>query len=133
MVTPPQSVFSMKKISEADVKSQFSTHGAVSMASQVMTLYFVLCCNDQLQKLKEELGPKASTMNFTQGYSRDLVDAIPIKSIMSYVENRQTEYEAVYPELLCLVVEQFPQLFGVVNLLIEEEQNSRFFSLPFLV
>jgi hypothetical protein len=84
-------------------------------------------------------------------YSRSLVDSLPTKSILSYVEqqklkkrgkentqiskskktkdhifdNKSGGYDDIYGNLLSLAINQCPQLFNVVNLLNEEENNSR--------
>jgi hypothetical protein len=59
-------------------------------------------------------------------YSGQLLELIPIKSLLAYVQAHTNDtYSNIYPPLLSLVVSQFPGLLTVSTLLIEEERNSR--------
>lgn len=53
------------------------------------------------------------------------MDGLPIRALLSYVENHSESYREVHPSLLCLIVTAYPQLFNVSNLLTEEEQIQR--------
>lgn len=52
------------------------------------------------------------------------MDALPIRQILTYVEKKRNMYP-LYPKLLGLVVSYRPQLFGVTNQLVEEEEEKR--------
>ncbi len=66
-----------------------------------------------------------SSLTF-QGYPRDILDCIPIKSLLSYVEKNDRNYKDIHPPLVRMITNAFPQLFDLTNLLYEEEQNSRY-------
>eukprot|EP01102_Stenamoeba_stenopodia_P007644 TRINITY_DN2154_c0_g1_i1.p1 TRINITY_DN2154_c0_g1~~TRINITY_DN2154_c0_g1_i1.p1 ORF type:complete len:435 (+),score=105.99 TRINITY_DN2154_c0_g1_i1:63-1367(+) len=51
----------------------------------------------------------------------DLLHSFPIKALLTYAQTHPKEYGNIYPPLLSLVVSHLPQLFNVVNLLVEEE------------
>ena len=45
---------------------------------------------------------------------------------MTYVENSRLNYSDLLPKLISLVLSQYPQLFNITTMLIEEEQKNRF-------
>ena len=123
----------MQEFSPSQIKEVFSLS---NKTSHVAILYFALYFNEQSSKVRLEEKSKGvnlpergktntSISLILKGYSRDLLDSLPIKELLSYVEHKKTEYSELYPKMLTLAQSQFPQLFHVVNLLTEEEQRTR--------
>lgn len=109
------------------------------MCVKVMLLYFVFYFNEQAFKKSIEEKTKKPPLHGSNiffisffisfffsllVYPRDFVDSLPIRSILSYVESHSQNYQHIYSKLISLGVTNYPQLFGVVELLQEEELKS---------
>jgi len=58
-------------------------------------------------------------------FSLDLIDALPLKSLLSHAHAHPKVFGSIYPALLSLVVSQVPAIFCVQSLLLEEELLGR--------
>lgn len=110
------------------------------MASQLLTLYWVLVHDDATHAALDEKA-KRGVKTTLRPYSRyapsilhalasclttaalhsDLTDAIPIKSLLRHAESAPEAYAVLLPVLHSLLVAQYPQLFSLAPLLMEEE------------
>jgi hypothetical protein len=123
----------MQEFSEKQIREAFAEQ---NKTSQVVILYFALFFNEHSNKVRLEERARGLNLPETRNslsfpifsfsvYSRELLDSLPIKELLSYVESNISKYSELYPRMLTLALSQYPQLFHVVNLLTEEEQRYR--------
>ena len=64
----------------------------------------------------------------TMAYSVNLLESIPIRRILTFSEtaDKGRAFYDIYPELLGLIAANYPEMFDVVSLLIEEERNPQY-------
>ncbi|CAG8551535.1 3821_t:CDS:10, partial [Paraglomus occultum] len=111
-------------IPESKIKALFETTLVDISASHVLMLLYVLYYNEQARmqvKHNVENWREASTT----AYSVNLLESIPIRRILTFSEtaDKGKAFYDIYPELLGLVAANYPEMFDVVSLLIEEERN----------
>ncbi|CAG8536191.1 8893_t:CDS:10 [Paraglomus brasilianum] len=111
-------------IPESKIKALFQTTLVDISASHVLMLLYVLYYNEQVRiqvKHNVEKWREATTM----AYSVNLLESIPIRRILTFSEtaDKGKAFYDIYPELLGLVAANYPEMFDVVSLLIEEERN----------
>lgn len=60
-------------------------------------------------------------------YASDLMESIPVRRILIEAEkcDNGLAYRNIYPELLGLVASNYPEIFDIENLLIEEDRLSK--------
>ena len=126
--------FRMKKITEQELY-RIVSDATQSFAPKVLILYYLLHYRKQLLEIKTQEASK-NMRSSTGGietvdqilvqldYSEELMDSIPIQSILAHVHQNPSYYENIYAPLLSLVVTQFPRYFLSENLLVQEELQS---------
>jgi hypothetical protein len=99
---------------------------SLAISVQILLVYFVLMYNNFLLKTKMDDKAKASITTVAwKEYNSEFVENLPIKRLFSHVEKFSHKYEALYVPFSSAIMAQFPQLFGIASLLLEEELNSR--------
>ncbi|KAI7898222.1 integrator complex subunit 2 [Cokeromyces recurvatus] len=113
------------KIPEETIKTYFqnSSHST----TQILLALYVLTFNDYIIAFQTE--PKfinQSNVKEQTEYSTDLLDHIPIRSILNHVEAFQggQAYKSIYSDLLALSANLFPELFDIQAFLIKEGKES---------
>ncbi|KAG0327722.1 Integrator complex subunit 2 [Dissophora globulifera] len=98
------------RIPEHEVRTVFSDPCEDLTPPKVLLVLYMLMNND------------ASTANLGSKYDAGLLEHIQIRKVILYVQNHDggTAFQAVQPMFLKLVNSQFPELFDVTTLLLEE-------------
>ncbi|KAG2186450.1 hypothetical protein INT44_002672 [Umbelopsis vinacea] len=101
-------------LSEESIADTLSQRVKVT-ASQVILLFYVLYYNESI--------PPQTTTEFP-AYSAALLESVPVKHILDHAE-LSPGFNDIYPDLLCCVANQFPELFDVNAALIAAGSRER--------
>eukprot|EP00053_Salpingoeca_punica_P013014 m.117110 g.117110 ORF g.117110 m.117110 type:complete len:683 (-) comp16088_c0_seq1:419-2467(-) len=121
-----QSLFAagpMARIPEQKVSQMLK---AASHSVQALVLFYVLSFNTLLKK--RFLSPVTllpESFTYPQAYSQQLLDSIPVKEILLHMDTHRALYGHFYPLLYSLIASEFPELFWVGTLLLEEDAVAR--------
>ncbi|OAD69143.1 hypothetical protein PHYBLDRAFT_149543 [Phycomyces blakesleeanus NRRL 1555(-)] len=95
--------------------------------TQILLLLYVLQYNDSFIAFKTDPGliaaASSSKVNTAHKvYSSSLLEKIPIRFFLNHVESYQKgdAYRSIYPELVSLMANLFPEIFDVVGFLLQE-------------
>ncbi|CAO3686696.1 unnamed protein product [Umbelopsis vinacea] len=106
-----QSIFhsaEVRALSEASIADTLCQKVEVTPC-QVLLLFYVLYYNESI--------PSESSIDHA-AYSTTLLEQVPIKHILAHAE-LSPDYREIYPDLLCCVANQYPELFDVRASLID--------------
>ncbi|GBC04627.1 hypothetical protein RclHR1_05790008 [Rhizophagus clarus] len=120
----------MTKIPEFYIFTFFREKIEKISPAHVLLLYYILQFN-AIARERKSIGGQASLQKtiYTSNlpYSSDLMESIPVRRILIEAEkcDNGLAYRNIYPELLGLVASNYPEIFDIENLLIEEDRLSK--------
>ncbi|KAI8092453.1 integrator complex subunit 2 [Gilbertella persicaria] len=124
-----QSIFltdQCQKIPEEIIQPYFDDCTTIS-PTQILVLLYILTFNDYIIAFRTEPKLVALSSNNSivqEEYSNELLDRIPIRYILDYVELQARQpYKAIYSDLLALAANLFPEFFDVQSFLIQEGKD----------
>ncbi|CAB4446464.1 unnamed protein product [Rhizophagus irregularis] len=120
----------MTKIPELYIFTFFRERIDKISPAHVLLFYYVLQFNTFARERKS-IGGQASLQKTIYSsnlpYASDLMESIPVRRILIEAEkcDNGLAYRNIYPELLGLVASNYPEIFDIENLLIEEDRLSK--------
>ena len=92
-----------------------------NISAQVLALLYVLTVNDSLTKgtaLGGRVRPGAGRFVLPPQYPPEFLATIPVKRLLSCADAESVRFVDVYPSLLAMATDAFPQMFDVGQLLL---------------
>ena len=112
----------MTGISETELSSLLSPSN--SMPCRVLAFYYLLLYRKGLSDLKLKVETQRTTVPLPHEYSVSLLGDDSAKTLLLHTRNNISQYSAVYPTFLKLLVSQFPFLCDPQELLAEDEAKA---------
>eukprot|EP00040_Diaphanoeca_grandis_P032094 m.193507 g.193507 ORF g.193507 m.193507 type:complete len:1160 (+) comp32504_c0_seq2:194-3673(+) len=112
----------LEKIPESQIVKLLAKDTSFTVA-KVLMLYYMSCFNQALVVAREDKQlSKEQTLNVqaVKPYSMELLQQLPVLRLLREAENNGDVYADIYPALLSMVIESFPELFGISELLRNE-------------
>ncbi|KAI1297110.1 Integrator complex subunit 2 [Mortierella claussenii] len=109
----------ISRIPESEIRACFKYPAEDPTPAKVLLVLYMLMNNDVYSV---NLGSSSNSMERMREYDTKLLEYVQIRKITLYVQNFQDgmAFRAVQPMFLKLVNSQFPELFDVTTLLLEE-------------